>query len=57
MRWLIAVSDHLPGRAIVSMLVVDEVELAPGTIARVMIAWTVAAVVAGGWSLLRRDTT
>lgn len=56
-RWLIAISDHLPGRAIVSMLVIDEVELAPGTIARVMIAWTVAAVVAGGWSLLRRDTT
>lgn len=56
-RWLTTISDHLPGRAIVSMLVVDEVELAPSDIAIVMIAWTVAAVLAGGWSLIRRDST
>lgn len=56
-RWLTAISDGLPGRAIVSMLVVDEVELAPSAVATVMIAWTVAAVLAGGWSLIRRDTT
>jgi ABC-2 type transport system permease protein len=56
-RALVAISDHLPGRAIVSLLVVDEVELAPSAIARVMIAWALAAVVAGGWSLLRRDAT
>lgn len=56
-RWLVAISDSLPGRAIVSLLVVDEVELAANTIATVMIAWTAAVVVAGGWSLIRRDTT
>lgn len=53
--WLTAVSDHLPGRAVVAL--VDEGELAAGTIATVMVAWTAAALVAGGWSLLRRDTT
>lgn len=56
-RWLIAISDRLPGRAIVSMIVVDQVELAASTVATVMIMWTAAAVVAGGWSLIRRDTT
>lgn len=54
--WLISISDHLPGRAVVAMLVVDEVEL-PSTIAQVMMGWTTAAMVAGAWSLLRRDTT
>ena len=56
-RWLTAISDQLPGRAIVSMVVVDEVELAASTVATVMITWTIAAVIAGGWSLIRRDTT
>ena len=56
-RWLVAVSDRLPGRAIVSLVVFDEVEVAAGTVTTVMIAWTVGAVLAGGWSLLRRDTT
>lgn len=55
--WLIAISDHLPGRAIVSLLVVDEIELAGSTVATVMIAWTAAALCAGGWSLVRRDAT
>lgn len=55
--WLVTISDHLPGRAVVAMLVVDELELAASTIAVVMSTWTAAAVVAGGWSLLRRDTT
>lgn len=54
---LITISDALPGRAIVSMIVVDEVELEPHAIAAVMIAWSVAAIAAGGWSLIRRDTT
>ena len=54
-RWLVAISDALPGRAIVSLLVVDEVELTPDHVALVMAAWTVAVLVAGGWSLLRRD--
>lgn len=56
-RWLVAISDSLPGRAIVSLLVVDEVELAPSRVATVMIAWTIAAVLLGGWSLIRRDAT
>lgn len=55
MPWLTAVSDALPGRAIISLLVIDEVELTPDRVAIVMIAWTLAATVAGGWSLLRRD--
>jgi hypothetical protein len=55
--WLISISDYMPGRAIVATLVVDEVELAASTIAVVMIAWTAAAIIAGGWSLIRRDTT
>lgn len=55
--WLITISDHLPGRAVVAMLVVDEVELPTSTVATVMTGWTAAAVFAGGWSLLRRDTT
>jgi hypothetical protein len=55
--WLIAISDRLPGRAIVSMLVVDEVQLTSGTVAVVMISWTIVALLVGGWSLIRRDTT
>jgi hypothetical protein len=55
--WLVAISDHLPGRAIVSLVVVDEMELAASTVATVMVAWVAAAGFAGGWSLLRRDTT
>lgn len=54
---LITISDHLPGRAVVAMLVVDEVELAASTMATVMITWTAAALFAGGRSLIRRDTT
>lgn len=54
--WLVTLSDHLPGRAIVPILVTDEV-VAPSTIATVMVAWTLAALIAGAWSLIRRDTT
>ena len=54
-RWLVAISDHLPGRAVVSLLVVDEVELTAGKIALVIVTWTVAVLAAGAWSLLRRD--
>ena len=53
---LVAISDALPGRAIVSMIVVDEVELTASAVVTVMIAWSTAALFAGGWSLLRRDT-
>ena len=56
-RSLIAVSDSLPGRAIVSLLVVDEVELTATAAATVMIVWTAAALAAGAWSLICRDTT
>ena len=54
---LTAISDALPGRAIVSLLVVDEVELTTGAIATVIAAWAIGASLAGGWSLLRRDPT
>lgn len=53
--WLITVSDHLPGRAIVSVLDTEGGELPASTIAIVMIVWTAVAVLSGGWSLLRRD--
>ena len=55
-QWLVTISDHLPGRAIVA-IVADEGALATSTIAAVMVAWTAASLFAGGWSLLRRDTT
>ncbi len=54
--WLVTISDHLPGRAIV-VLVADEGALSASTLAAVIIGWTVAALAGGGWSLLRRDTT
>lgn len=53
--WLTTISDHLPGRAIVSLVVVDEVELTTSKVATVMIGWTIAASIAGAWSLIRRD--
>jgi ABC-2 type transport system permease protein len=53
--WLVTFSDFLPGRAVVSLLVVDEVELAGSTIAIVIATWSVAAVVAGIRSLIQRD--
>lgn len=56
-EWLIRMSDAMPGRAIISLLVVDQVELTAGAIAAVMTGWTTAALAAGAWSLLRRDAT
>ena len=55
--WLTTISDYLPGRAIVSLVVLDEVELPTNKVALVMIGWTLAALLAGGWSLTRRDPT
>lgn len=55
--WLISISDHLPGRAIVSVLDTEAGNLSASAIAIVMIAWTAVAVLSGGWSLLRRDIT
>lgn len=55
-RWLVTISDHLPGRAIVA-IVADEGALPVSTLATVMCAWSVAAMCAGGWSLIRRDTS
>ena len=52
--WLVTISDHLPGRAIV-VLVADEGALPASTLAAVILGWTVAALAGGGWSLLRRD--
>ena len=54
--WLMTISDHLPGHVIVSLLAVTDVELTAGTVATVVATWASAALVAGGWSLLRRDT-
>jgi hypothetical protein len=54
-RWLTVASDHLPGRAVMGL--VDEGELAAGTVATVIVAWTLTSLLAGSWSLLRRDTT
>lgn len=54
---LVTISDALPGRAIISAVVVDGVELSAGAIGLVMAGWTVASLTAGAWSLIRRDTT
>lgn len=54
--WLVTISDHLPGRAII-VLVADEGALPGTTLTAVILGWTVAALTGGGWSLLRRDTT
>ena len=54
--WLTTISDHLPGRAIV-VLLADAEDLGTGTVATVMVTWALATMAAGGWSLLRRDTT
>lgn len=54
---LITISDSLPGRAIISVVVVDQIELSAGAIALVMAGWTAASLTAGAWSLIRRDTT
>ncbi len=56
-EWLVAISDRLPGRAVVSMLVVHDSALTASSIATVILTWTTAAVIAGGWSLIRRDST
>lgn len=54
--WLVTISDHLPGRAVVSLLVIDgDDDLPSGTVAVVMAAWAATSLAAGGWSLLRRD--
>lgn len=56
--WLVTSSEYLPGRAVSSTLVADEANrLASSTVATVMLDWTSVAVLAGGWSLIRRDTT
>lgn len=53
--WLVSISEVLPGRAIISMLAVDADELSTSQIVAVTSAWSSAALLAGGWSLLRRD--
>lgn len=55
--WLVTASDHLPGRAVVAMLVVGVAESPGRTLATVMGTWSAVVVFAGGWSLLHRDTT
>lgn len=54
--WLVTISDYLPGRAVVSMLVVDEEGLSEIMTAVVMVGWSATSLAAGCWSLLRRDT-
>jgi uncharacterized membrane protein YwzB len=54
--WLIAVSDSLPGRAVVAMIVADEA-MEASKMATVITGWTAAALIVGGWSMIRRDTT
>lgn len=57
MEPLTTISDNLPGRAVVPVVVVAEVELTTGEIIRVMCAWIVAAMLAGAWPLIGRDAT
>lgn len=54
--WVAAAGRHLPGSAAMSLLdAFGEPTLSTPRAAAVLIAWVVAAVAAGGWSLLRRD--
>ena len=55
-RWLVAIADHLPGHAVISLLMPEETLLPSGTITMVLLGWGVAAMIAGSWSLIRRDT-
>lgn len=54
-RWLVTIADHLPGHAVISLLMPEETLLPSSTIAMVLLGWGSAALLAGGWSLLRRD--
>jgi hypothetical protein len=54
--WLSAIGEHLPGFANMSLLRATDVDLAASTATIVLVSWTTAAVFAGGWALLRRDT-
>jgi ABC-2 type transport system permease protein len=54
--WIASISHYLPGLAIVSTLAVDEAEIGTGTSSAVMITWSAATTLAGGWSLIRRDS-
>jgi hypothetical protein len=54
--WLSAIGEHLPGFANMSLLRATDVDLAASTASIVLVSWTTAAVFAGGWALLRRDT-
>jgi ABC-2 type transport system permease protein len=54
--WLAKIGTHLPGFANMSLLSATDVDLAVRTAVIVLISWTTAAMVAGGWALLRRDT-
>lgn len=55
--WLTTIAEHLPGSVLISMLEVTGEERAVSTVVTVLIAWSAAALFAGGWALVRRDTT
>lgn len=54
-RWLTTIAEHLPGSVLISLLQATEVERGVGTVVAVLLAWVTAALVAGGWSFVRRD--
>lgn len=53
--WLATVGEHLPGYAALSLLEAFGLQMSGVRATVVLVAWVVAAVGAGAWSLLRRD--
>jgi ABC-2 type transport system permease protein len=55
--WLTTISEHLPGSVMISLLAVTDEPRDATTVAAVLIAWPSFALLLGGRSLVRRDTT
>lgn len=53
--WLATIGEHLPGYASLSLLQAFGIEQSAARASVVLAAWVGAALVAGAWSLMRRD--
>ena len=53
-QWMADLGELLPGSGAIWTLV-GEPEMTPAAATALLVGWAVAALAAGGWSLLRRD--